>query len=170
MSSFILFYFGYSLMETYLINCQWMSLKSNYPFQSQTSGRPSVVPEVGYWSQAPPRSRSSTHHPEPEQGGAELAVREWWSPWTAPILGKWLAWCGPPSEPLYWDTARPGNIKTLSWMTTKFIYVLDINQAKLFAFICGLQLKHSCSPLEERYVDHINDKCLPVYQKWQRIH
>lgn len=57
------------------------------------------------------------HPPSRAWGGREeLGVREWWFPWTAPILGKWLVWHGPPSEPLYWETANPSNMNTLNWM------------------------------------------------------
>lgn len=53
-----------------------------------------------------------THHPEREETERSWAIRELLFPWTVPILDKWLVWRGPPSEPLYWDTIRPGNINT----------------------------------------------------------
>lgn len=67
------------------------------------------------------------HPPSRAWGGSEeLGVREWWCPWTVPILDRWLVWCGPPSEPLYWDTIRPSNINTSKCISPSFLPLIKV--------------------------------------------
>lgn len=94
--------------------------------------------QAGHWAQL--RTQVSVpklglclilHPPSRMWGGRqELGVREWWFPWTVPILDKWLVWRGSPSEPLYWDTIRPSNIRTLNvvWLPS---FLMNISHRKM---------------------------------------
>lgn len=114
----ILCMFNYALWDGNIA----IKLSRTIPLKARREGQSEVL-QITFCSWGGPRLCCTTHHPESEESkGEELRVREWWSPWMAPILDKLLVWRGPLSESLYWDTATPGNVN--KWNPITICHVL----------------------------------------------